>query len=135
MVLVGPRGRSIHPLVYLSALPYASLLFTQRPLRSTAQNCPPTIRPLSPSHPHQHHHRRRTGKVDIPIFFQMTAGGSGEDNKSTLDAQPSNPAGRFGFDSDMAASILFLAGPGGVFYNEQVLCPDGGSTLVNPSVK
>lgn len=27
----------------------------------------------------------------------------------------------------MAATVLFLAGPGGVFYNEQVLFPDGGA--------
>jgi len=26
----------------------------------------------------------------------------------------------------MAATILFLAGPGGLFYNEQTLYPDGG---------
>jgi len=35
----------------------------------------------------------------------------------------------------MAASVLFLAGPGGVFYNEQVLFPDGGeSTLLFSSI-
>lgn len=35
----------------------------------------------------------------------------------------------------MAASVLFLAGPGGVFYNEQVLFPDGGeSTLYFSSI-
>jgi len=57
---------------------------------------------------------------------EMTAGDSGEDNKSKLDMQPSNPAGRTGQDTDMAATILFLAGSGGVFYNEQILYPDGG---------
>lgn len=71
----------------------------------------------------------------------MTAGDSGEDNKSKLDMKMSNPAGKYflrphlssannvgrpGADTDMAASILFLAGPGGVFYNEQILFPDGG---------
>ncbi|KAH0275083.1 hypothetical protein KCU91_g4520, partial [Aureobasidium melanogenum] len=50
-----------------------------------------------------------------------------------LDMKPSNPAGRFGFDSDMAATILFLAGRGGVFYNEQIMYPDGGNTLVQPA--
>ncbi|KAL2352155.1 short chain dehydrogenase/reductase [Cryomyces antarcticus] len=59
---------------------------------------------------------------------EMTAGDSGEDNKSTLDMEMSNPAGRTGHDSDMAASILFLAGPGGLFYNEQTLFPDGGES-------
>lgn len=60
----------------------------------------------------------------------MTTGESGEDNKSKIDSQMSNPAGRPGNDYDMAASILFLAGPGGVFYNEQILFPDGGMSLV-----
>ena len=57
---------------------------------------------------------------------EMTAGSSGEDNKSQLDMELSNPSGRTGHDSDMAATILFLAGKGGVFYNDQVLYPDGG---------
>ena len=35
--------------------------------------------------------------------------------------------GRTGHDSDMAACILFLAGPGGLFLNAQVLYPDGGT--------
>jgi hypothetical protein len=37
--------------------------------------------------------------------------------------------GRPGNDYDMAATILFLAGPGGVFYNEQILFPDGGKFI------
>jgi NAD(P)-dependent dehydrogenase (short-subunit alcohol dehydrogenase family) len=49
---------------------------------------------------------------------EMTAGGSGDDNKSTLDME--TPLGRVGCDSDMAATVLFLAGKGGVFYNEKV---------------
>lgn len=78
----------------------------------------------------------------------MTAGSSGDDQKPTLDMQMSNPAGatclstwkkcvsltnkivgRVGHDSDIAACILFLAGPGGVFLNGQVLYPDGGMQL------
>lgn len=58
--------------------------------------------------------------------FQMTTGESGDDNKSKMDQDMSNPAGRPGNDFDMAATVLFLAGPGGVFYNEQILYPDGG---------
>lgn len=99
---------------------------------------------------------------------EMTAGTSGEDQKSKLDVKMSNPAGestpslhfplffssfllsysslaakwsnerylklttrrvkkgRPGHDSDMAATILLLAGRGGLFYNEQILYPDGG---------
>ena len=34
--------------------------------------------------------------------------------------------GRPGHDSDMAATILYLAGPGGVFLNGQVIYLDGG---------
>lgn len=66
--------------------------------------------------------------VIAPGIFpsEMTGGDSGEDNKTKLDMQPSNPAGRTGHDSDMAATILFLAGKGGLFYNEQILYPDGG---------
>ncbi|KAF2011034.1 NAD(P)-binding protein [Aaosphaeria arxii CBS 175.79] len=64
---------------------------------------------------------------------EMTTGESGEDNKSAIDKKMSNPAGRPGNDFDMAATVLFLAGPGGVFYNEQILFPDGGNTLVQPA--
>ncbi|KAL8706763.1 MAG: hypothetical protein Q9201_000189 [Fulgogasparrea decipioides] len=64
---------------------------------------------------------------------EMTAGSSGDDQKSELKPESSNPAGRPGSDSDMAACILFLAGPGGVFLNSQVLYPDGGNILVQPA--
>ncbi|TKA69213.1 hypothetical protein B0A55_07738 [Friedmanniomyces simplex] len=75
--------------------------------------------------------------VIAPGIFpsEMTGGSSGEDNKTKLDMKPSNPAGRTGHDSDMAATILFLAGKGGVFYNEQIMYPDGGNTLVQPAYK
>ncbi|PVI08713.1 NAD(P)-binding protein [Periconia macrospinosa] len=78
----------------------------------------------------------RVNTIAPGIFpSEMTAGSSGEDNKSKLDRKISNPAGRPGADTDMAASILLLAGPGGLFYNEQFLFPDGGHTLVQPSTK
>ncbi|KAL8970247.1 MAG: hypothetical protein Q9183_001610 [Haloplaca sp. 2 TL-2023] len=64
---------------------------------------------------------------------EMTAGSSGSDQKSELKPSSSNPAGRPGSDSDMAANILFLAGPGGLFMNGQVLYPDGGNILVQPA--
>ncbi|KAF2871665.1 hypothetical protein BDV95DRAFT_493715 [Massariosphaeria phaeospora] len=68
--------------------------------------------------------------VIAPGIFpsEMTAGKSGDDNKSELNMKSSNPAGRPGKDSDMGATVLFLAGPGGVFYNEQILYPDGGTS-------
>ncbi|KAI5369414.1 Putative short-chain dehydrogenase/reductase SDR, NAD(P)-binding domain superfamily [Septoria linicola] len=65
---------------------------------------------------------------------EMTGGSSNEDNKTEMDLKSSNPAGRKGADSDMAATILFLAGKGGVFYNHQILYPDGGNTLAVPAV-
>lgn len=68
--------------------------------------------------------------VIAPGIFpsEMTVGKSDEDNKSSTDMSSSNPAGRKGKETDMAANILFLVGKGGVFQNEQILYPDG---LVN----
>ena len=56
---------------------------------------------------------------------EMTTGSSDEDNKSTIDMTSTNPAGRKGKDTDMAATIIFLASKGGVFVNEQILYIDG----------
>lgn len=64
---------------------------------------------------------------------EMTTGESGEDQKSKIDKKLSNPAQRPGNDQDMAACILFLAGPGGLFLNSQVIYPDGGNILVQPA--
>lgn len=35
----------------------------------------------------------------------------------------------------MAATILFLAGPGGAFYNHQILYPDGGEHNDDPEMR
>jgi len=64
---------------------------------------------------------------------EMTTGESGEDQKSSIDKEMSSPAGRAGHDTDMGACILLLAGPGGLFLNNQVLYPDGGNILVQPA--
>ncbi|KAF4338048.1 NAD(P)H-dependent oxidoreductase [Fusarium beomiforme] len=74
--------------------------------------------------------------VIAPGLFpsEMTTGESNEGNKSNIDKKMANPAGRPGHDTDMAATILFLAGKGGLFYNGQIVYPDGGSTLINPAV-
>lgn len=76
----------------------------------------------------------RVNTIAPGIFpSEMTAGESDGDQKSELDHKSSNPAGRKGEDSDMAATILMLAGRGGVFYNHQVMVPDGGNTLTVPA--
>jgi len=74
--------------------------------------------------------------VIAPGLFpsEMTTGKSNEGNKSKIEKKMSNPAGRPGNDSDMAATILFLVGKGGLFYNGQIVYPDGGNTLVQPAV-
>jgi NAD(P)-dependent dehydrogenase (short-subunit alcohol dehydrogenase family) len=61
---------------------------------------------------------------------EMTAGSSGPDQKSSLEkmAMP-NVAGRPGQETDIAATILLLAGRGGSFYYNQILHPDGGETF------
>ena len=96
--------------------------------------------------------------TDIPsigVFpSEMTTGKSDEAQKSDLgDMHMSNSAGtitlleplldlalpstnvgvvgtgRPGYDSDMAACILYLASPGGVFLNGQIIYLDGGRSL------
>lgn len=60
----------------------------------------------------------------------MTAGSSDKNQKSILKGSGDTiPAGRSGNDEDMAAAILYLAGPGGAFLNGQILHPDGGESL------
>lgn len=70
----------------------------------------------------------RVNSIAPGVFpSEMTAGSSNEHMKSELDdSKASTPAGRYGKDTDMGACILFLAGPGGVFLNSQIIYPDGG---------
>ncbi|EKJ77474.1 hypothetical protein FPSE_02347 [Fusarium pseudograminearum CS3096] len=74
--------------------------------------------------------------VIAPGLFpsEMTTGKSDEGNKSKIEKKMTNPAGRPGHDTDMAATILFLVGKGGLFYNGQIVYPDGGNTLVQPAI-
>lgn len=80
----------------------------------------------------------------------MTTSDSDDKQKSELSSGLSNPAGRGGADSEMAATILYLAGPGGLFCNGEVIHPDvsryplclgreliivqGGNLLIAPAV-
>jgi len=54
----------------------------------------------------------------------VTTSESDEHNKSELSSDLSNPSGRGGSDAEMAATILYLAGPGGLFCNGEVIHPD-----------
>lgn len=83
-----------------------------------------------------------TAFKDVPVRVNVIAPGlfpsemstskSGKDNKSELNVKLRNPAGRTGRDSDMGATILFLAGKSGQFYNGQILYPDGGKSHCPP---
>ena len=76
----------------------------------------------------------RVNQIAPGIFpSEMTTSESDEAQKSELSSKISNPAWRGGSDADMAASILMLVGPGGVFYNNQLLHPDGGQILAVPA--
>jgi len=80
----------------------------------------------------------RVNQIAPGIFpSQMTAGDSDpETHKSSLEGTGKGeklPAGRPGAEADMAASALYLASYGGVFLNGQLVHPDGGATVQNPS--
>jgi NAD(P)-dependent dehydrogenase (short-subunit alcohol dehydrogenase family) len=76
----------------------------------------------------------RVNQIAPGVFpSEMTTGESDEQQKSEIKVTSSNPAGRPGSDTDMGACILFLAGPGGLFMNNQILYPEGGNLLVAPA--
>jgi 3-oxoacyl-[acyl-carrier protein] reductase len=41
-----------------------------------------------------------------------------------------NPLGRVGQPAEIAAAILYLAGPGGTLMTGQTLCPSGGAVML-----
>ncbi|KAK5937126.1 hypothetical protein PMZ80_010667 [Knufia obscura] len=77
----------------------------------------------------------RVNQIAPGVFpSEMTTQESDDKNKSELSSKLGNPAGRGGSDAEMAATLLYLAGPGGLFCNGEVIHPDGGSTLTSPAV-
>lgn len=78
------------------------------------------------------------GNAIAPAVFpsEMTGGQSDENQKTKLDGErgKSYPAQRPGKDEDVAAAVLYLAGPGGVFINGQILHLDGGNMLKEATV-
>jgi len=54
----------------------------------------------------------------------VTTSESDDKNKSELSSKLGNPSGRGGSDAEMAATLLYLAGPGGLFCNGEVIHPD-----------
>lgn len=109
------KGSSAGQFAYASSK--AGMMHLSRMLATTLKDCMIRVNQIAPG-----------------IFpSEMTTGESDEQQKSEIEGGSSNPAGRPGSDSDMGACILFLAGPGGVFMNNQILYPDGGNILVQPA--
>lgn len=75
----------------------------------------------------------RKGAESLKLTFAVTTSKSDDAQKSEYESKLGNPAGRPGSDAEMAATILYLAGPGGLFCNGEVIHPDGGNLLVAPS--
>jgi len=65
---------------------------------------------------------------------EMTTGGSDARNKSEMQRDATNPAKRFGNETDMGGCILYLASPAGLFLNGQVIYPEGGTLLAQPAM-
>lgn len=65
---------------------------------------------------------------------EMTSQTAGEGNHRVIDREVNNVAGRSGSATDLASTILLLAGHGGSFYNSQIFYPDGGMTLIDAAV-
>ena len=63
------------------------------------------------------------GPTDTPLlgFESMTA------NQQALEI--TNPLGRIGRPEEIAAAILFLAGPGATFFTGQCIGPNGGAAM------
>jgi NAD(P)-dependent dehydrogenase (short-subunit alcohol dehydrogenase family) len=70
------------------------------------------------------------GVIDTPQLAVDAAdlGASEAEVRSRYAA--ATPLGRIAEPAEIAASIVFLASPGGRFYTGQVLSPNGGTTLV-----
>ena len=77
--------------------------------------------------------RVRVNSIAAGVFpSEMRAGESNEHRKRDLSSEANNPPERCGYDSDMGAFILFVAGSGDVFLNAQVVYPNRGGYLGAP---
>jgi NAD(P)-dependent dehydrogenase (short-subunit alcohol dehydrogenase family) len=110
------KGSSGGQFAYASSK--AAFIHLNRQLATTLTNCKIRVNTIAPG-----------------IFpSEMTAmEPSNENQKSSLGGKPSNAAKRYGNDADMAATVLYLAGPGGCFLNNQIITLDGGHTLTSPA--
>ena len=64
------------------------------------------------------------GPVDTPMLDM--AGMTPEE----LALECANPLGRVGRPDEIAAAILYLAGPGGTYMTGQTICPSGGAVML-----
>ncbi|MEM7742936.1 MAG: SDR family oxidoreductase [Pseudomonadota bacterium] len=64
------------------------------------------------------------GPIDTPMLDIPTM------TPEKLAAETANPLGRVGQPEEVAAAILFLAGPGGSLMTGQTICPSGGAVML-----
>jgi 3-oxoacyl-[acyl-carrier protein] reductase len=55
--------------------------------------------------------------------------GPGSTSAATLAKEADNPLGRIAQPEEIAAAVVFLAGPGATFMTGQCLSPNGGAAM------
>lgn len=64
------------------------------------------------------------GPIDTPMLDAANMA------PEKLAMETANPLGRIGQPEDIAAAMLYLAGPGGAYMTGQTLCPSGGAVML-----
>lgn len=64
------------------------------------------------------------GPTDTPMLSAETM------SAATLALESQNPMGRIGQPGEIAAAVVFLAGPGATFMTGQTICPSGGAAML-----